>query len=131
MFTTVDSVNAYLGRTLSGDELRQAEFFLKSVEAAIISRVPDMAARLASGAVAQELLESVIAGVVVRKLTNPDGKMSERIDDYSYQRYPDAAKASLWLTDDEWALLLPDSHRGAFSVRPSFGPGWGRRWFCP
>jgi hypothetical protein len=51
------------------------------------------------------LARGVLVDAVLRVLRNPDGKVQESIDDYSYRRADAVADGSLYLTDDEWALL--------------------------
>lgn len=130
MFATTTDVATFLGRHLNGAEEEQVQLWLKTVEAAVLARVPDMAERIEAGEISADLVRSVVAGVVVRRVNNPSGMRSERIDDYSYSLASDAASASLWLTEDEWALLMPSRYRGAFSVRPAFQPTRGPRWLC-
>src|SRR5690606_40269505 len=61
------------------------------------------------------------ANAVIRKLKNPDGKVSEGIDDYNYRLNENSRKGELFLTDEEWALLLPGAGEGAWTIRPG-GP---------
>jgi hypothetical protein len=50
----------------------------------------------------------VLVDAVVRVLRNPDGKLQESIDDYSYRRADSVADGALYLTDEEWRLLRPE-----------------------
>ena len=52
-------------------------------------------------------LKDVISEVVARRFLNPTGKQYERIDDYGYGLDKDTAKATLYLTEDEWDQLTP------------------------
>lgn len=51
----------------------------------------------------------VIATAVIRVLKNPDGKKSEKVDDYSYDLVDDAAAGELMFTDAELDSLIPGS----------------------
>lgn len=113
-----------LGRPLSSfsaEEILQINGWLRRAEATIRTRIPDLDARVLSGAIAEQTVVDVEAASVARKADNPDGKQNERIDDYSYGRVDDAATVDLVITDAEWILLLPVRARGAFTIRP----GWG------
>ena len=131
MIADVALIGTYLGRPLTSAELAQVEAWAKVVEARILARIPDLQERIDAGTLSLEVVQQVIADVVIRRLHNPEGKVSERIDDYSYTLSATARHADLWLTEAEWGLLLPDAMSGAFSIRPSFESGRGRRWFCP
>ncbi|HLR96184.1 MAG TPA: Gp19/Gp15/Gp42 family protein [Jiangellaceae bacterium] len=119
----LDDVASRLGRPISDpDEVDQVIAWTGDVEAIIRARIPDIDQRIVEGEPSAEVVTMVAANAVVRKVNNPTGKQNERIDDYSYGLTEDAARGELFLTDDEWALLMPDSGLGAFSVRPSYEP---------
>ena len=72
------------------------------------------------------VLVDVETEAVIRKVKNPDGKVSEGIDDYNYRLNENARKGDLFLTDEEWALISPDlpaTLGGAYSV--PLGAPWG------
>lgn len=132
-YATVSDVQVRLGRPITASgEVGQVTAWLTDVEALIRVRIPDLDQRVLLGQIAQSIVSMVEAQAVVRKVKNPDGKQNERIDDYSYGLTTDSARGDLFLTDDEWALLLPVSVGGAFTIRP-FGvpdvvdPGWWLR----
>lgn len=131
-YANVTDVQIRLGRPItSAAEIAQVTAWLTDVEALIKVRIPDLDQRVALGQIDEAIVALVEAQVVVRKVKNPDGKQNERIDDYSYGLNTDAARGDLFLTDEEWALLLPVSATGAFTIRPfgepsSRGPHW---WF--
>lgn len=130
---SLDDVEIRLGRRIGADgEVDQVRAWLVDVQAMIQSRIPDIEDRVVSGLVSPAVVSAVIANAVIRKVKNPDGKQNERIDDYSYGLTAEAARGELFLTDDEWALLLPNTVTGAFSIRPH---GLGRTcrgtWVTP
>lgn len=122
----VNDVAARLGRAVSdAGETDQIETWLEDVERLILRRIPDLADRITDGLVTVADIAMVEAQSVVRKVKNPDGKQNERVDDYSYGLVEDAARAELFITDDEWAILLGTvtAGSGAFTIRPA---GWRR-----
>lgn len=126
-YADVDDVAVRLGRAVSDTaEEDQIETWIGDASRLIARRIPDLAIRIAEGLVTAEDVAMVEAQAVVRKVKNPDGKQNERIDDYSYGLVEDASKAELFITDDEWAILLGTAHSGsgAFTIRPA---GWASR----
>lgn len=118
-YTTPTDVATDLGRPLTDSEQTQVSAWINRVEARILQRIPDLPSRaLDLGYLAR--LKGVVVDVVVRKVRNPEGLRSERIDDYYYDR--GAQSADLSLTDVEWGELLPEAASGAFSTRPSYVP---------
>lgn len=118
--TTVTDVEAVLGRPINPPETAQVEAWVGRVEGRIRSRIADLDERLLDPAY-KATFTGVVVDVVIRKILNPTGMRSERIDDYYYDR--GSQKADLWPTDEEWAELMPAISSGAFSVRPGFEPG--------
>lgn len=124
-YATVTDVQVRLGRPIiDTDEIEQVNAWLSDVEALILSRIPDLVARIDEGTIAEAVLVMVEARAVVRKAKNPDGKQNERIDDYSYGLNADAARGEVFLTDEEWGLLLPVGSATAFTVRPFGQPDY-------
>lgn len=122
MYTSVEDVATELGRPLAEAEQPQIASWIARVEARIATRIPDLDTRVTDQLFFARLT-GIVSDVVARKARNPEGMRSERIDDYYYDR--GAQTADLMLTDAEWAELMPElGTRGAFSIRPSFTPGW-------
>lgn len=119
VFVKVNDVAAELGRTIVSPETGQVEAWIGRVENRIRVRIPDLDDRLLDTVFAATF-KGVVVEVVIRKIKNPDGFRSERIDDYYYDR--GAQTADLWPTDAEWAELIPLGGEGAFSTRPRFEP---------
>lgn len=132
MLATAEDVSLRLGRALGeGSETNQVEAWIADVEAMVSARIPDITERVTSGALSSQVVSAVIANAVIRKIKNPDGKQNERIDDYSYGLTADAARGELFLTEDEWALLLPSVASGAFSIRPHGQGCYRGSWVTP
>lgn len=122
-YATLTDVSTRLGRPItSTDEVVQVNAWIEDVEALILARIPTLVADVATGTPSAALVAMVEATAVIRKIRNPEGKVSEDIDDYRYRLNAEAARGDLFLTDAEWVLLSPSSGGGAFSVSPYFAP---------
>lgn len=98
-----------LGRDLTDSETRRATAWLDDASALIISRFPQY--ETAPTAVSKK----VVCAMVLRVLTNPDGKRQESIDDYSYTVDSSRSTGEVYLSDDEVAELRARPG-GAFSI---------------
>ena len=117
-YASVDDVATTLGRPIESEaERSQVGAWIQKVQRRIKNRLGSL------DKLDSEALRDVISEVVARRVRNPEGKRSERIDDYSYSLDVDAARAGLYITEEEWELLLPDIDPGAaFTINPGFGP---------
>lgn len=117
-YAVVTDVAVRLGRTVSDAvEIAQINAWIADAEAFIANKIPDIAARVDAGRPTADTVKAVVAAAVCRKVLNPEGKKDQRVDDFSYGLHPDAARADIHFTDDEWALLTPDSGaQGAFTA---------------
>jgi len=64
----------------------------------------------------------IVATMAIRVLINPEGILSETIDDYTYRRDSAISSGALYVSDDEMAQLRPITgrrRRGAFTIVPS------------
>lgn len=120
LYSSVDDVATELGRTITtAEETAQVSAWIDRVEGRVAQRVPNLATLVADSTYLRTV-QLVVAAVVARKVLNPEGMRSERVDDYYYDRGSQAA--DLWPTADEWAELMPSLSGAAFSVRASFEP---------
>ena len=85
------------------------------------TQLPGLPVDLDTGTVTSRSVISVLSAMVLRVMRNPDGKVSESVDDYSYRRSDAVADGTLYVTDDELARLTParrvTSVSGAFTIR--------------
>lgn len=125
-YATWVDVQDRFGRDLTDAERRQVGAWLDDIEASILSRIPNLTELVDAGTLQRQTVVKIEAAAVIRVLRNPDGKLTERIDDYSWTRDSSTATGSLYLTDDEWAELTPSVATDAFTIRPHYEPGW-----CP
>lgn len=117
-------VAADLGRPaseVSAEEQEQWARWIDRVSGRIARRISDLNDRVAADPDYASTLTGVIVDVVVRRVNNPNGFRSERVDDYYYDRQQ-GEPSSLWLTDDEWRELGWFASSEAFSTRPGFEP---------
>lgn len=107
-----------LGRTISDQaEIDQINAWIADAEAFIKNKIPDIDQRVSEGSPTAETVKAVVAAAVGRFARNPEGKKDERVDDYSYGLHPDAARAEIHFTDDEWSRLIPTlGAQGAFTA---------------
>lgn len=101
-----------------------AQVLLDDVEAIILGRIPDLLGQVAAvpPTINQAAVVKVESWAVVRYLKNPDGKYQERLDDYSFMRDRSVAAGALYISDDEWAELLPGDvdASAAFTIRTDY-----------
>jgi hypothetical protein len=113
-------------RVLSAHELTVGATLLNDAWGIIVNRVPGIEARFANypeGETLRALIIQVQTSMVLRVLYNPEGKLSETQDDYSYRLDSATSTGSLYLSDAELALLGAGSvvSEGAYTIKPA---GW-------
>jgi len=94
-----------LGRPLTPTETTTATALLVDAWAVLLARDPSIDTRLTDSSLSPDLVRVVVSAMVLRVLRNPDGKRQEAIDDYSWTRDTSLAGGSLYVSDDELALL--------------------------
>lgn len=131
-YATVSDVEARLGRPISDPlEVVQVEAWLDDIEALIMARIPDLADRIGDGTPTVSMVVTIEANAVIRKIQNPNGVVSEGNDVYNYRLNENARKGELFLTDQEWALLLPGGGDGAFTITPGGYRARDGQWVHP
>lgn len=113
-------------RALSEREIAVGSTLLNDAWGIIVNRVPGIEARLESypaGDALRALVIQVQTSMVLRVLYNPEGKLSETQDDYSYRLDSATSTGALYVSDTELALLGAGSavSNGAFTIKPA---GW-------
>lgn len=110
-------------RPLTPAEQGVATKRLDQASAIIRANVPDVDARMADGADYANLVVGTVCDMVIRYMRNPDAKIQEKIDDYSYMKAQTSDDGRMYLLPDELELLLgtpqPD---GAFTITPAYTP---------
>ena len=121
MFAVLDDVSRRLGRPItSPDEVAQVNEWIGDAEDLVLRRLPNLPDRVAAGLPTERTVVRVIANAVIRKINNPDGKVSEGVDDYNYRLNENSRKGDIFLTDEEWADLTPGALSSGYSTRPRF-----------
>lgn len=123
-YATWNDVEKRFDRDLTEREKIQVTEWIEDLEAEILGRIPNLAALIADGKLQARTVTKIMAAAVIRVLRNPDGKLTERIDDYSWTRSANTATGALGLLDSEWDELTPQSATDAFTIRPYYEPGW-------
>lgn len=132
-YGTTAQVAAELGRlpeSVTDAESAQWGQWLERVERAISARFKRaglvLSEQVALGEPDGATVADVEVAAVARKVDNPGGETSTTVtvDDGSVTRRKEglSTASGLDLTDAEWALLLPASQSGAFSIRPFYEP---------
>lgn len=106
-------------RTLSDQEQTVGQTLLDDAWAIVTAEVPNASARLNTDPQYSSLVIRVLCAMVLRVLNNPDGKLSEAVDDYQYRLDASVSTGALYLSDDERDLLgLGDgTSDNAFTIR--------------
>lgn len=110
--TPKDIRDAAFGFTIPEGEDPAIQRLIDKAERKIAARVPNLAERIQPGGdIDKAAFVSLVEDMVLRVLNNPEGKKSERIDDYSYTVDDRVAAGFLYLTDEELEELLPGTQR--------------------
>ncbi len=119
-YANLSDVQTRLGRTVSdASEVAQINAWLSDAETVITGRISNLVALVTAGTIPLATVVMVECRAVIRKINNPDGKQNERLDDYSFGLNPDQAKGEIFLTDEEWEMVTPDTGSAeAFTIRP-------------
>jgi hypothetical protein len=107
-------------RPLTDQEQANAQGLLDDAWELLTFRVPDLEARIASGALPVGLVRYVMRESLIPVLRNPDGYRQWSVDDASFTRDNSVAAGRLSIADDLVSLLLPNAstRRGAFTIAP-------------
>ena len=103
--TTADIEARY--KPLNTQQTTNATAYLADAWALLTTRRPTLEADLDAGLVSEANVIRVVAAMVIRVMRNPDGKLSESIDDYKYTRSELLASGLLHVTGDELADITP------------------------
>lgn len=124
-YATVEDVVVDLGRdTRSDKERAQIASWIDQAEALIVSRIPNLGALVATGRLSADVVRMVVVWVVARKARNPEGIQYESIDDHRVGWFEDNKKGAIFLTAEEWDLLIPRAASNSFTVRFRATPGF-------
>lgn len=116
-------------RVLSNQELLVGEVLLDDAWTIITTSIPRLSARLDAAPLEEGLVSLIVqveCAMVLRVLNNPEGKLQETVDDYTYRLDAARSTGALYISDLELSLLIGGggASEGAFTIRPS---GWRPR----
>lgn len=104
---SVDDVATDLMRPLSPVEVSACGLWITQLSSLIRVRYPDVDRRVAVEPGMREVAARAVIAAIARKLSNPEGKLQESVDDYAYRRADAVADGSLYISDSDWASLAP------------------------
>lgn len=104
---SVSDLQARFFRDLTPRELAIAQQWLDDAYEVLLGRRASLEADVVAGTVKESTIVRVVVGMVSRVFSNPDGKLEEHIDDYSYRRDSLVSSGALHLTSDELADITP------------------------
>lgn len=129
LVTAEDVEERLLNRTFTDDEKLVINHWIGDLLAEIRLSIVDLD-KLAEDADYLATLKRVIYASVKRVLDNPRGlrQMSISIDDYTRSETIDSTASAgvLYLTDAEWAQLVPSLDVDVFSIRTVATPGYAQ-----
>lgn len=109
---THTDVERALGKTLTeASEISQVNHWIDKCLLLIVTRLGPLES------LDYDALRVVVPDAVSRMVRNPEGKSSERIDDYSWGFTGTASAGEITLTELEWAMLTPQREATAFTIR--------------
>lgn len=123
--TPGDIREAAFGFTIPTGTDSAVQRLIDKAELLLTSKVANLAERITSNEIDLDTVAAVVEDMVLRVVANPEGKKSERIDDYAYTFDDRVAAGFLFVTDEELARILPGSQRrsGFGSIRLGV-PSW-------
>lgn len=108
---TTSDIEARFFRPLTQRETAIAPQLLDDAWALLSARRPSIEADMTAGTVSQANVIRVLVAMVGRVLSNPEGKLSETIDDYTYRRDAVLSTGLLHVTPAELADVTPGRKR--------------------
>jgi hypothetical protein len=122
----VEDIQAGYEKTITDAQKPLVEERITEAEVVLGNRLGDLVA-WANTDQRAEALRIVVRRMVLRVLRNPDGFTAETEGNYSYQKDSRVASGTIWVTDEDWALLgLPAKRRRVGSIRIGL-PSWSPR----
>lgn len=106
-----DIVTSAIGVDFDGISSAQVEALIAKATLRLLTEIPTITARVAAGALSDQLVSSVVQDMVVRVLQNPQGLRSVSIDDYQATVDRTLSSGQIYVTEAERALLSPGPTR--------------------
>lgn len=99
--------NGVFGLTISDDEMSAVAHLIRKAEARLVARVPRLEARVASGAVSEDLVKGVVEDMVLRTVRNPEGLASDGAGGVTSSYFKAAASGTVDVLREDLELLMP------------------------
>lgn len=96
-------------RLLSPGERTLAEAWIGDAWDILVSARPSLPDDLEDELVTESAVRRAICSMVIRKLQNPDGKLEERGDDYSFRRDSSTSSGELYASGTDLDAVTPAS----------------------
>ena len=109
--TTVMDVAVRWRPITDPDEDAQVQAYLDDAWSLLTDRLPSLPTDLDAGTPSAATVRRVMTAMVKRVMVNPDGLLSETVDDYSYRRDSAVSSGGLYVSADELAALTGQSRR--------------------
>lgn len=106
-------------RTLSSDEMQTIGSLISDAEDILANAAANLGIQETDDEQTGRTFTRIVANMVIRVLRNPDGYLTETIDDYTYRRDAAVSAGSLYVTPAEVEQLRPATaprRRGAFTI---------------
>lgn len=113
VLATVQDVSDRMMRPLTAPEEQAANAYIAELSAAVQERYAGVDAAVAERPSYRDVVAGRIANAVARVLRNPEGYVSEAIDDWSGRR---SDASGLYLSADDWDAILPPAAAGLSSA---------------
>lgn len=108
-------------RELEGDEDAVIETMITDAQDIVEDAAESAGIPEPTTARGERTFKRIVAAVVIRVLRNPEGYLTETLDDYTYRRDSAVSAGVLYVSDAEVEQLRPVARRrrGAFTIVPS------------
>lgn len=119
-------------RPLTDLEKSVGEILLEDAWNLILAQRPSVAERVDTDAAFTAIVKQVQCAMVLRVVNNPEGLLSEQIDDYQYRRDTAVSAGALYASPAELAILGSGDgvSDGAWTIRQRHDPRRGY-WLHP
>jgi len=129
---TINDLKDRSFRPLTDQEQAVGATLLEDAWNLIQSSAPSAAERISTDITYMAIVKQVQCAMVLRVVNNPEGLLSEQVDDYQYRRDAAVSAGVLYLSPEESAILAAGGKtlNGAWTIRSHSDPRRGY-WLHP